>query len=194
MILLIEPLITIIQKAIVAHRAVGITLDGGKVMEIYPHRVTIIEGRLSLVGESCRQGALAYYSIEIIDKVVELEEISYRPNYTNLEVDGMISLVRRLSGNEHRLVVKFNHDAMINGPLPLLTPPYHHFVSPNTVFNLHGEMIWSATVELSDRLCSWLITMKDQIEILGTDEIRNSYYQQCKSLSGYRHIEGKKAS
>jgi hypothetical protein len=190
----IAPVTNIIEHAIEHDQLLEIVVESGKMVSLYPHRLLILEGELSLIGELCSSGRLVYHQLAQIQYISEYQMGSFHPNYSELEVEGMIHSIRQINGSEQRLVVRFNREVAITAPPPMLTPPYHFFASPYTVINPSGEMIWSATVELSDELCSWLSTMNYRMDLLGTDEIITHFHRYYDSHIHRQISARKKAS
>ena len=57
---------------------------------------------------------------------------------------------------------------------------------------MEGDLIWGASVEVSADLFDWLLTIKDQIEILDPQSVREQFELFCKERD--QKIPLKKAS
>ena len=86
------------------------------------------------------------------------------------ELNDFIQALRTVSGSEERLVLKMkdqNKQEFKTG--------YHFMADPYITTNMDGDVIWAASVELSDELYEWLYQLGDKVEILDPTSIRDGY-------------------
>ena len=95
--------------------------------------------------------------------------------------------IRSITGNEERLVLRISSPEKVN-----LKPQYHFLGSPYVTTNTEGEFIWAASVEVSSELFRWLDSIKDEIEILDPQEVKEEFENFLVSESANRPL--KKAS
>lgn len=173
-----KELISTIEKTLNDHSLIEVKLQDGKVFDLYTHKIVYLDGSLSLVGEDCTDRCLVYFNI---DEVAELKMIGvsdYRPNFATVEVHDFIFAIRAVSGNEERLVLKIINQDGID-----LNPAYHFLGNPYITANVEGEMIWAASVEVSESLYEWLYEMRGQIEILDPPEFKDDFEVYVASMS-----------
>jgi hypothetical protein len=173
-----KDLISTIESTLNDHSLLEIKLQDEKVFDLYTHKIVYLDGSLSLVGEDCTDRCLVYFNI---DEVADLKKIGisdYRPNFATVEVHDFIFAIRAVSGNEERLVLK-----IINQDGVDLNPSYHFLGNPYITANVEGEMIWAASVEVSDSLYEWLFEMRGQVEILDPPELKDDFEVYAASMS-----------
>lgn len=152
-----------------------ITLKDHKVFDLYTHRLVFLDGELCVVGEDCSDRCLVYFPIQELTSLKKIEKVNYQPNFSSIEVNDFIFAIRAVTGNEERMVLKIKNQESIN-----LTPDYHFLGNPFITSNLEGDLIWAASVEISNELYDWLYQMKDQIEILDPKIIRENFEAYCQ--------------
>lgn len=170
--------ISTIESTLNDHSLIEVRLQDNKVFDLYTHKLVYLDGALSLVGEDCTDRCLVYFNI---DEVVDLKKIGasdYRPNFASVEVHDFIFAIRAVSGNEERLVLK-----IINQDGVDLNPTYHFLGNPYITANVEGEMIWAASVEVSEGLYDWLYEMRGQVEILDPQELKEDFDKYVASLA-----------
>ncbi len=159
-----------VENAINDETGVGLFLKTGNTIDIYPHRVVFLEERHSVIGEELEGKNLISFSIDEIEDIRFLDSKNYVPNFSQIEVDDFISALRAVSGNEKRLILKIINSENVN-----LSPDYHYFGNPYLTTNSNGDLLWAASVEISDDLFEWLYTLKDNVAILEDSDIQNEY-------------------
>ncbi len=150
---------------------------GKKTYEIHPHKLIMLEGDLSLVGEETNDRCLVSYPLDEVSKI-KLNKISdYTANYSRFEVNEFIMAIRAVSGREERLVLKIDQNNPVN-----LNPAYQFLGHPYMTANSEGDFIWAASVEISSPLYDWLISMGENIEILDPAGVRSEFqkYREIK--------------
>ncbi len=148
-----------------------------KIFEVYPHKLIMLEGELTLIGEETIDRCLISYTMDEITKI-KLNSINdYVPNYSRMEVDEFVMAIRAVSGREERLVLKIDQDQPVN-----LNPAYQFMGHPYMTANAEGDFIWAASVEVSSELYDWLMSMGSKVEILDPVEVRNEFekYQEIR--------------
>jgi hypothetical protein len=164
--------IFLIEESLKNQNLLQVKLEDGKAFDLFTHKLVYLDGALSLVGEDCNDRCLVYFNIHEIQSLKPSGKAEYRANFSPVEVNDFIFAIRAVSGNEERLVLKIVNQAGIN-----LNPPYHFLGNPYITSNMNGDMIWAASVEVSDGLFEWLYQIKDHIEILDPAEVKSQFYQ-----------------
>ena len=159
-----------VETAVIDKTIVGVFLKNTSALDIYPHRIVFLEERLSLIGEELEGKNLISFAIDEIEDIRLRDLKQYIPNFSQIEVDDFISALRAVSGNEKRLILKILNSENVN-----LSPNYHYFGSPYLTTNSEGDLIWAASVEISDDLFEWLYAMKDYVEIIENGDIQNEF-------------------
>ncbi len=157
--------------------------------EILPHRQVYLDGVLCVVGESIKDKALCYFSVE---KISEIEDclINYEANLSQIEINEFIGHLRLVNGKEERLVLKIYSQEEAE-----LLPQHHYLGNPFITSNTEGDMIWAATIEMCDDVFQWLYKMKDRVEILDPGHVRKEFAHYCElRKESSESSEGKKAS
>lgn len=148
-----------------------------KTYEIYPHKLIMLEGELTLIGEETTDRCLVSYSLEEVSKI-KLNKINeYTVNYSRFEVDEFVMAIRAVSGREERLVLKIDQNKPVN-----LNPAYQFLGHPYMTANSEGDFIWAASVEISSPLYDWIISMGESVEILDPADVRSEFekYREIK--------------
>lgn len=156
-------------------------------VDIFPHKVVFLDGILSLIGEDTNDRCLICIDFDNIQSCHSTPESSYKPNYVAAEIEDFIMAIRSVSGNEERLVLRVSAPEKVN-----LKPQYHFLGSPYVTTNTEGEFIWAASVEVSDELFKWLETIKDDVEILDPQEVKDEFENYLSNLNASAPL--KKAS
>ncbi|MBT3584741.1 MAG: WYL domain-containing protein [Halobacteriovoraceae bacterium] len=176
-----------IEEAIDGHFNLEVGFKAGNQVSAYPHKVVYIDGTLSLIGEDIFDRCLVCFSIDEIGNLDLSTTNDYRVNFSMMEIDDFISALRAVTGNEERLVLKISTSQNLD-----LKPPHHFLGNPYVTSNMEGDLIWGASVEVSADLFDWLLTIKDQIEILDPQSVREQFELFCKERD--QKIPLKKAS
>lgn len=150
--------------------------EESKVMDIFPHRLVYIDGRLSMVGEDYEDRCLVYFETDQVKRIVLDESREYRANYTHHEVNDFISAVRSMSGKESRLILKVSGQDKVD-----FSPKYHFFANPYLTQNEDGHTIWAGTVEASEELLEWLWGFRHHLEIIDPQNIKKAFVDYCES-------------
>lgn len=164
--------ISLIEKSLKDQSLLQVKLEDSKAFNLHTHKLVYLDGALSLVGEDCSERCLVYFNIHEISSLKESVKSDYRPNFAQVEVNDFIFAIRAVTGNEERLVLKIINQAGID-----LTPKYHFLGNPYVTSNMEGDMIWAASVEVSDGLFDWLLEIKDHIEILDPTDVKKQFLE-----------------
>jgi len=163
------------ESAIKNKNSIQIKIQKGEKILFYPHKIVYLDGVLSIVGESHKKKLLNYFGLQ---KIVDIEGISepidYKPNYSQIEINEFVQHLRKMNGNEVRLVLKIYGKDRVE-----LSPPFHHLGNPFVTLNPEGDMIWAATVEPCDDLFIWLSTLGGNVEILDPESFKKDFLQFC---------------
>lgn len=162
--------ISVIEESLKTQSLLQIKLEDGKAFDMYTHKLVYLDGALSLVGEDCNDRCLVYFNIHEISSLKLSDKENYRCNFSSVEVNDFIFAIRAVSGNEERLVLKIVNQSGID-----LNPPYHFLGNPYVTSNMNGDMIWAASVEVSEGLFEWLLQIKDHIEILDPADVKSEF-------------------
>ena len=148
-----------------------------KTYEIFPHKLIMLEGELTLIGEETIDRCLVSYCLDEVSKI-KLNSINeYTMNYSRFEVDEFVMAIRAVSGREERLVLKIDQNKPVN-----LNPDYQFLGHPYMTANSEGDFIWAASVEISSPLYDWIISMGESVEILDPADVRSEFekYREIK--------------
>ncbi len=175
-----------IDYDIVCRKSMKIAFFSHKECDVFPLRMTFLDGVLCIIGENIHDKTLVCFGVEDIVDITNLDSV-YEPNLSQLEVNEFIGHLRLINGKEERLVLKIysqDHEDLL---------PEHHFLgNPFVTSSTEGDMIWAATIEMCDDIFNWLYRMKDRVEVLDPGHVRKEFSQFCelkKEIS-----ENKKAS
>ena len=164
-------LVDVVEQAAESGLAVALFPREGDPTPLLPMRVVFLEGRLSIVGEETEGGTLTSVPVDDVASVAPHPADDDRaPNFSQLEVDDFIAGVRSVSGNEERLVLKILRPDRVD-----LCPDHHHFANPFLTTSPKGDLIWAASVEVSDDLFAWVGSMGGDVRILESDGVRDRY-------------------
>ena len=147
-----------------------LNLTDGKKVELYPHKLVHIDGSLNIVGEDLSDGCLIHISLGLIQSVSEFEKSQFSPKYSVHEINDFVQAIRSVSGSEERLVLKIRDQISQE-----FETGYHFMGDPYITSNMEGEMIWAASVEISDDLFEWLYQLGDSVEILDPTTVKEQY-------------------
>ncbi len=157
-----------IEKAIVNQEVIAVSLENSLIQKsskqqviILPLRLVYIDGELEVIGEEIPKGILRPYLVGDIHEIeAKAHSKDYRKNITSQDVIDYIESGRLITENEERLVLKIPAGNNID-----LAPPHLYMGNPFAAVNSDGEMIWAATVEVSNPLFEWLSSLQ-KIEVL----------------------------
>ncbi|GAB4009970.1 MAG: hypothetical protein Fur0010_01650 [Bdellovibrio sp.] len=148
----------------------------------FPHRLVFLEGELSVVGEDTTDRSLVSISVNEIEDVRLLINSDYVQNFTPKSIDDFIQAIRSVAGSEERMVLKIKNPENVD-----LKPPYHFLGNPYMTSNMNGDLIWAASVEMTDDLMEWLFGIKDSIEILDPEHLRERFEEyQLQRLAKHK--------
>ncbi|MFN8371132.1 MAG: WYL domain-containing protein [Bacteriovoracaceae bacterium] len=163
------------ESAIKNKNMVQIKTQKGEKLIIYPHKIVYLDGVLSIIGESHKKKLLNYFGLQ---KIVDIEgctdPIDYKPIYSQMEINEFVQQLRKINGNEVRLVLKIYGKDKVE-----LSPPFHYLGNPFVTLNPEGDMIWAASVEPCDELFIWLSTLGGNVEILDPESFKKDFLQFC---------------
>jgi hypothetical protein len=149
-------------------------------VEVYPHKIVFLDGVLSLIGEDTNDRCMVCIDFDNIESSLKVSDHHYKVNFTAQEVDDFIMAIRSITGNEERLVLRVSAPEKVN-----LKPQFHFLGSPYVTTNTEGEFIWAASVEVSEELFKWIESIKDEVEILDPQEVKEQFesYLQDKKVT-----------
>lgn len=179
-----ETILAEITKASLENHIVIVKSVEGNSGEAYPHKVVYLDGVLSLIGEDVNDRCLICIDFDSIESCHAIADHSYKPNFVTAEIEDFIMAIRSVTGNEERLVLRVSAPEKVN-----LKPQFHFLGSPYVTTNTEGEFIWAASVEVSDELFKWLESIKDDVEILDPQEVKEefeSYLTQNSQKSTFK--------
>lgn len=160
-------MISQVEKIIKNKGVVNVEMKNSNKLNMYFHRLVILESNLCVIGEDLGDRCLVFFPLSDIAHFESMEKGGYRANFSGLEVDDFICSVRAVSGNESRLILKIK-----NGLDFEIVPPYQFLGNPFVTTNLNGDRIWAASVENSPGLIDWLLQLGPDVEVLDPEEIR----------------------
>lgn len=168
--------VNIIDSAFAAQNVVLVKIENKK-YEIYPHKLILLEGELTIIGEETIDRCLISYTLDELSEITINKAANYTPNFSRYEVEEFIMAIRAVSGREERLVLKIDQDNPVD-----LNPAYQFMGHPYMTANLEGDFIWAASVEVSSDLYDWLITMGESVEILDPLGLKTEFekYREVK--------------
>jgi hypothetical protein len=165
-----------------------VKLQDNRVIDLFCHRLVYLDGGLSLVGEDSNDRCLVYFNVdEILSAKVSIDN-DYSNNFSTMEINDFIVAIRAVTGKEERLVLKIRSQEDLD-----LRPEYHFLGNPYVTSNMRGDLIWAASVEVSEELFEWLLSIKAHVEILDPTSFKEEFLVYCeKKLED--EYEYKKAS
>lgn len=163
-----------IEKAISEHKILEVKLQNYNTIEVFPHKLVHIDGKISLVSEDRSDKSIIHFYIEDL-KELKFLSYEYRPNYSSLEVDDFISGLRAINDTEIRLILKIKDSQSLES-----TPEYQYLGNPSLIKNTDGEAIWAAYVEPNDGLKDWLVELGAEVEILDPVSFKMEFLEYCE--------------
>lgn len=165
-----------VEEAFKTEALLFVTIET-KTYEIFPHKLIMLEGELTMIGEETTDRCLVSYSLDEVSKIKLNNVNDYTPNYSRFEVDEFIMAIRAVSGREERLVLKIDQNRPVN-----LNPSYQFLGHPYMTANSEGDFIWAASVEISSPLYDWIMSMGESVEILDPPDVRSEFnkYKEIK--------------
>lgn len=139
-------------------------------VEVYPHKIVFLDGVLSLIAEDTNDRCMVCIDFDNIESSLRVSDHHYKVNFVGQEVDDFIMAIRSITGNEERLVLRVSAPEKVN-----LKPQFHFLGSPYVTTNTEGEFIWAASVEVSEELFKWIESIKDEVEILDPQEVKEEF-------------------
>lgn len=163
-----------LEESIFDQRVVAISTED-RDLKLYPRKVTFFDGSLHLVGESLSEGCLMNIPLPSVLSLFE-EEDEWSELYSLFEVNDFISSLRDVNENSVRLVLKIY--SRENFELNLKSVYYE---KPCMITNPKGDYIWAATLEASDEVYNWLISLGPSVEILDPLNFKKEFLIHCES-------------
>lgn len=151
-----------------------------KFLEVYPHKLVYLEGNLHLIGEDTSDRCLLAICVNEVLSLSYREDLSYEVNFSPVEIEDFISAFRSVASNEERLVMKILTPEHVD-----LNPPYHFLGNPYITSSADGDLIWAASVEVSDELYDWLGEINEYVEIIDPEGVKlglEEYIQQTTKI------------
>lgn len=142
-------------------------------LSVYVHQLVFIDGELCIVGENIQNKKMGNWPLDEIQAAKIDLECHYRPVYSELEVTDYLKALRSIAENEVRLVLKFTRAQSVE-------PRFHFLGNPFVTTNWNGEKIWAATVEVSDYLYQWLLSVHDHVEIMDPESVKCGLVEYCQ--------------
>ncbi|EQC49952.1 WYL domain protein [Bacteriovorax sp. BSW11_IV] len=183
-----ESFFSTLQDAISTGVGLDIKTHSGRTMVVYPHQVVYLEGVLSIVAEDCDDRCLVFLGLNEIERVGAYDE-EYSPNFSSIEVKDFISAMRVVTGDEVRLVLKVQAEKHIE-----LNPKFHFLGNPYITQNFDGDIIWAASVEVSNELFEWLYEIREGVEILDPGHLKSDFAAYCATRYSDDMTEFKKVA
>lgn len=163
-----------IDHVVCYQKPINLHFFNSKACQVFPHRLVYLDGILCVVGESLKDKTLVYFGLEDI-KNVEVIELAYEANLSQIEINEFISHLRLINGKEERLVLKIYSQYETD-----LLPSHHYLGNPFVTSNVDGDMIWAATLEMCEDIYQWLYLMKDRVEVLDPGHVAREFAQYCE--------------
>ena len=164
-------LIQKLEASIFNKMALEIVIQGitAPSFQVFPYRLVYLQGSLSLIGEDiCSQQLLTLHIQEI--KRVDVISKNCQNNFSAYDIDHFIDANRKMYDQERRLVIKLP-DLLCDVDLE---PKFHFLGNPCLISNAQGEFIWGASVELNEELLKWLSSIKNDVCIINSLDIKNA--------------------
>src|SRR5690606_40880888 len=98
------------------------------------------------------------------------------PKFSKFEIDEFVLGLRAIDENEIRLILKIY--SIENFHLELKN---QLISNPCMVTNPHGELIWAASVEPSEVIFEWILSLGESVEIIDPMSFKQSYLMYCES-------------
>lgn len=164
-----------LDRTIVARKLVDLIFYNHKKVSFYPHRLVYLDGVLCVVGEEKYDRSLAFFGLEDIANIEDLDFEIFDPRFTPIEINEFIHSCRVINGREERVVLKVYSQGNVD-----LLPRFHHLGNPFVTSNGEGDLIWAATIEICDDFYQWLHQMKDHVEVLDPGHVRKEFSLYCE--------------
>ena len=167
-------LIRKVEESFAKGRTVNIELFSRAKHSLYIHHMLFIDGSLCIIGEDIHSGKLENWELSAIQDIkIELQS-SHRPRYGEVEVTDYLKAHRAIGDSEVRLVLKFSRT------MQSVEPRFHFLGNPFVTTNWNGDKIWAATVEVSDYLYQWLLSVHEHVEIMDPESVKRGLYEYCQ--------------
>lgn len=163
-----------LEKHLLSRFPISVELED-KSIGVFIHRLVFLEGKLCVIGEDINERCLVYFSVASVKNLEETQENSYVETYSSQEVDDFIEAMRNLVDSEKRLVLKIPPGGHID-----LNPTHQFLGRPYITSNMEGDIIWAASIEPSNDLYEWLLSIKDQVEILDPISVKREFLEFCQ--------------
>jgi len=183
-----KELVDIIQTCLKDKYLLEVKLKDQRSIDVYCHRLVYLDGGLSLVGEESNDRCLIYFNVDEISSAKISLENGYQHNFSAMEINDFIVAIRAVTGQEERLVLKIRSQEDLD-----LKPEYHFLGNPYVTSNMRGDLIWAASVEVSEELFEWLLSIKAHVEILDPTSFKEEFLSYCEQKLADEY-EYKKAS
>lgn len=144
--------------------------------EIFPLKLTYLEGGLSLIGEEIFEKSLVFFPINKLENACITQSDYEKPIHGQYDVEEFIENIRFMNGNEIRLVLKILEPEKVSE----LVPFYHYLRKPYVISNPRGELIWAASVEETEDLFEWLSNLQSKVEILDPVSFKKNFLDFCE--------------
>ncbi len=182
-----------LEKAMRENALLLLELKSGKRHTFFIHRWLIFNGHLGIVSEEVKSCSLLFLGLEQIVFWKACRNRDYRANFSSREVECFIHSMREMEDSEVRLILRIKDPGQVD-----LNHPHHFLGSPYVTANHEGELIWAASVEMSEALFRWLSSMRGNIEIIDPWELRHKFEEYCDNALfprlGQPHKRFKKSS
>jgi len=168
--------VEIVDEALLKNNILSLNLRNGKKKEILPSHLIYVEGVLNLVGEDCKKHCLVSYEIDELAQVSNVCRKNYTSHFSEGEIKEFISALRKMSEKEVRLILKLSPQEKFD-----LSPSHHFLGNPYITTNGDGELIWAATVEVTNELFDWLYSIRLAIkEFIDPKNVAEEFLNYCK--------------
>lgn len=162
-----------LDEATGLRQLVKITTDG-KSYNLFPCKVTHLEGQLSLIAEDAQDHCIMILPVKSILSWSTLES-SLEPRVSAFEIEEFINAVRSMSEKETRLILKIYDPHSVN-----LFPDHHFLGKPCMITNPEGDLIWAAYVEPCEALFEWIMSLGKNVDILDPVRFKQEYLIYCE--------------
>jgi len=163
-----------IEEAASRKAVIGIVTADEKRYQVFPYKVIHLEGSLSMIAEDSSDHCLLVVPMSELREVTAIESTS-APRVSVYEVEEFIVAIRSMGEKETRLILKIYDPQSAN-----LFPDHHFLGKPCMVTNPNGDLIWAAYVEPCEDLFEWLISLKNNVEILDPSDFKDQYLTYCE--------------
>jgi hypothetical protein len=163
-----------IEEAAAKNSVIGIVTAGEKSYQVFPYKVIHLEGTLSMIAEDSSDHCLLVVPVNELRGLTFIESTSV-PRVSNYEIEEFIVAIRSMGEKETRLILKIYDPQTAN-----LFPNHHFLGKPCMVTNPNGDLIWAAYVEPCEDLFEWLISLKNNVEILDPSDFKDQYLTYCE--------------